>query len=296
MSCCYKFTKFNIMKKAFLVLAAAGLTLASCSREDGPDDTPFSSEILTDKQAETLVTRENTDFMAGTTSAIDVRTVNATVGTTGTISITGSLIDLLSGAKINRTVNGTTTTTVIDYGAGISALGVKKSGKITVVANGDLSSGNYSSNITYEAYGVDGNILSGNASFVASMNNGAPFIATSRNTTLNLADGSGQVKTTADYKLAMTSGFDTKINILDDVWTQTGTANYSGPGGDYSVNSVGGLNFNVFSGNIVSGTKQFVVNGKTYTLEYGNGTNDNKVIFTKPDGTVLNLTLQISKK
>lgn len=242
------------------------------------------------------MTRENTDFMAGTTSAIDVRTVNATVGTTGTISITGSLIDLLSGAKINRTVNGTTTTTVIDYGAGISALGVKKSGKITVVANGDLSSGNYSSNITYEAYGVDGNILSGNASFVASMNNGAPFIATSRNTTLNLADGSGQVKTTADYKLAMTSGFDTKINILDDVWTQTGTANYSGPGGDYSVNSVGGLNFNVFSGNIVSGTKQFVVNGKTYTLEYGNGTNDNKVIFTKPDGTVLNLTLQISKK
>lgn len=284
------------MKKTILLLAAAGFTLASCSREDAPDETPFGSEILTDKQAETLVTQENTDFMAGTTSAIDVRAVNSTVGATGTISITGALIDILSGAKINRTVNGSTTTTVIDYGAGISALGVKKSGKITIVANGDLASGTYTSNINYEAFSVDGNILSGSASFAASINNGAPYIATGRDTTLTLADGSGQLKTNADYKLAMTGGYDTKINILDDVWTQSGSASYSSPSGVYSVKTLGGLNFNVFSGNVVSGTKQFIVNGNIYTLDYGAGTRDNKVTFTKPDGTVLNLTLSTYKK
>lgn len=284
------------MKKTFLLLAAAGLTLASCSREDALDNTPFNSGVLTDTQAETLVTQENTDFMAGTTSAIDIRTVNSTVGTTGSISITGALIDILSGAKINRTVNGSTTTTVIDYGAGISALGVKKTGKITVVATGDLASGTYACNIIYEAYGVDGNLLSGSASFTASLNNGAPYIATNRNTTLNLADGTGQVKTNADYKMAMTDGYDTKLNIFDDAWTQNGEAKYSGPSGDYSVKTLNGLNFNVFTGQVVSGTKQFVVNGNIYTLDYGAGTKDNKVTFTKPDGTVLNLTLKTTKK
>lgn len=284
------------MRKSVLIFAAAGLVLTSCSREDGPEDNAFNSAMLTNKQAETLVTQEHTDFMAGTTSAIDVRAVNSTVGATGTISITGALIDILSGAKINRAVNGSTTTTVIDYGAGISALGVKKSGKITIVANGDLASGTYTSNVNYEAYGVDGNILSGSASFAASMNNGAPYIATNRNTTLTLADGSGQVKTASDYKLAMTAGYDTKLNLLDDVWTQTGQATYDGPNGNYSVNTTGGLNFNVFTGQIVSGTKQFVVNGKTYTLNYGSGAKDNIVTFTKPDGTVLTLTLQITKK
>jgi hypothetical protein len=180
---------------------------------------------------------------------------------------------------------------VFDYGAGCTdVLGIERAGKFTIALQ-KLWEPGATSSITYANYKENSVLTDGTFSFT---NTSTPlgFGFTLSATNLKRVETTGAQSTLqSSLSFRQTQGAVTFLNWNDDVYQITGTTQYTLPD-----NSSGSLTITapLSKANncawISQGTGTVVLNGETFSIDYGNGTCDNQATVTI-DGESFTITL-----
>ncbi|MGI9549684.1 MAG: hypothetical protein ACR2MT_00680 [Aurantibacter sp.] len=150
--------------------------------------------------------------------------------------------------------------------------------------------------ITYEDFKVNGYVLNGTKTFdvVDSNANGNTEVSLVVDITVETDDRTITKK--GSRLVEQTEGGQTDTND-DDVFTMTGSSNYSDTlGNSFTVEIVSPLIKSANCKYITEGIKHYTANGALSVLDYGDGSCDSVAILTKPDGSEVEIELKYRGK
>ncbi len=283
----------NVLKAASTIAIALVLLVSSCKKDtellNASDTQNLNSESISDSYSDEANDMSNI-AIGGVT---DVQYGNArTEG--DPVTNLGDLDDRLKCATvtITRSPNSTTTnpigSIVIDFGTGCTdARGVVRKGKITINYTGRRFAPNSTIVTTFQDYFRNGVKVEGTHTLtnVASTNLSYPrFNVVIAGGKLTFPDGR-----TITREHNFTREWQRATNPAQDKWVILAGSSASGTnkgGKTYSMNVTKDLVYSracqisnkVFIA--VSGTKVFVADSRTYTVDYGNGDCDNDITVT----------------
>lgn len=173
-------------------------------------------------------------------------------------------------------------TMTIDFGSGcVSPDGVTRNGKLTVSLSGQIKTPGSILSVSFENYYVNGFKVEGTYSIKNNTsNNVLSFITQTVGGKVTYPDGATYYTHTGTHTFTQTSGSGTPT-FADDSWSVTGNGNTSNSKGDIlTVTIKTPLVKNVTCEHISAGSEDFTYNNLSGTLDFGNGTCDDKAILT----------------
>ncbi|HWJ28356.1 MAG TPA: hypothetical protein VNS32_17555 [Flavisolibacter sp.] len=192
---------------------------------------------------------------------------------------------LQSCATVTLSPADTTTfpkTMTIDFGSGcVSPDGVTRKGKLIVSLSGMIRNIGSILSVAFENYYVNGFKVEGTYSIKNNTsNNVLSFITQTVGGKVTYPDGTTYVTHTGTHTYTQTSGSATP-SFADDSWSVTGSGNTANSKGDIlTVIIKTALLKNVICQHITSGAEEFTYNNLKGTLDFGNGTCDDKATLT----------------
>jgi hypothetical protein len=178
-------------------------------------------------------------------------------------------------------------TITIDYGTGCTKASVTFKGKIIAQQTNKMTVAGAVRTITYENFFVEDVQVGGTKTVTNTGLNaaGQPTFTRTGNETLTFPDGSTATRS-INHTRTMTQGFGTPARA-DDVWTininDSGTNRKGNP---YTVTSTTPLSRKVVCPWMSAGVLTFINEGKTRTLDFGDGTCNRDAVLTLADGSV----------
>ena len=268
--------KIKTMKRTNLIFAASLLVFAtsfSACQKDATTD-PTVDTTQDDDQATTLF--DNVQNEADEVVATNVQMKSSGAPTADYATLTGSgsrtFTTTFSGDTIIRTI------TYVDFINGNAQNGHVKNGVIVVKVLGGLLQAQFLKIITSQNFSIDGNLIEGKR--VVTKTGDYTYSVVLTGGKITFTDGTtythefNRIRTWAD-------GYDTPLNIWDDVYTIEGIATGINRKGNAYTNTI--TNALVIKNDcrwIVEGTLEMVSNGKTAVLDYGKGECDNIATIT----------------
>jgi hypothetical protein len=248
--------------------------LNSCTKEaDNANDTALGA-VVTAADDEIV----NISFDEATSDSDEAEVVD--------FSKKGNSVKFQDCATVTKTKDGDSKTLVIDYGTEgcTSPRGHIRKGKVIINLTGTRLTTGFVKTIEFENFYLDGNLIEGKRTLTTTLNG------------LNLAqhvvvDG-GRVTLTdgvvitfdEDKTRTLVEGLITPLVATDDVWEVTGTAsgmNYNQV--EYSMLITKPIRRSAACKYAVSGTKVITTANHTATLDFGDGSCDNKATVTVGD-------------
>ena len=178
-------------------------------------------------------------------------------------------------------------TITIDYGNGCTQPGgITFKGKIIVKQSAKMTTAGATRQITYENFYVENVKIEGSRTVTnAGLNAaGQPVFTKTGTETLTFPDGDTATRT-INHVRTMTEGYNTNIRA-DNVWQVTGTDTGVNRNGDaFTVTIKTALTKKFTCPWLISGVIELTVNGKTRSLDFGDGTCEREATLTLADGT-----------
>lgn len=178
-------------------------------------------------------------------------------------------------------------TITIDFGTGCTQpSGITFKGKIIVNQSAKMTTVGATRQITYENFYVEGVQVGGSRTVTNMGLNAAnqPFFTKTGTETLTFPNGDTATRT-INHVRTMTEGYSTTPRA-DNVWQVTGTDSGINRNGDaYTVTIQTALTKKFTCPWLVSGVIELTVNGKTRSLDFGDGTCEREATLTLADGT-----------
>lgn len=179
-------------------------------------------------------------------------------------------------------------TITIDFGSGCTKPdGRTLKGKIVVQQSNAMNVQGATRTVTYDNFFIENVQLTGTRTLSNTGLNaaGQPVFKKTGNETLTFPNGT-QATRNIDHTRTLVEGFGTAAR-LDDVWSVTGTDTGTNRQGDpYTVTITTPLVKSALCPWVSTGVIEFSVNGKTRSLDFGNGDCDREATLTLADGTV----------
>lgn len=180
-------------------------------------------------------------------------------------------------------VNNTRTIT-LDFGEACeSERGKVRSGKIIIVKKREI--GGFSKSISFDNFSIDGKEIEGSksSSIVRENENGNKVRSYTSTITMTLVSGD-KVSLSQNKNREMIAGSNT-IRKEDNVFSITGTSSFVNKEGLEIFTTITDALIRNFSCKyIVKGVKEITKDGKTFSLDFGNGDCDNLAIVTDANG------------
>ncbi len=179
---------------------------------------------------------------------------------------------------------------ILDYGEGCGRFVVLAG---VIIKEYTREEGSYSRKVTFENFSINGNVFEGEKSFskVRENANGNPQVTIVSDLTITLESGEVVMNKGEKVKEVIEGG-DTRTR-RDDVVSISGYWEHTKDGETRSVEITDNLIRNHACRYIESGVVEVTRrNGDMYSVDFGDGTCDNKAVVTKPDGTTEEITLR----
>lgn len=275
------------LKKIFALLALPSVFFfASCEKEAEPDpefDTTF--KMTEDQAISESINDDATTVFFETSVNAGLYRVNGTAETT----------NILSCATVTVTPQNTFPKTItVDFGAGgcVSNDGISRKGKINITLSNYLHNPGTTAVMTFENYYTAGFKVEGTITWTnTSTQNGISW-------TRQITNGrvteplSGYYWTHEGTKnVTQTAGANTPLNLLDDVYSVTGTHTVTNPAGKTrTVTITEALEKKTTCHNVSKGKMKIQATTHFAILDYGDGTCDNIATITidgNPPRTIL---------
>lgn len=177
-------------------------------------------------------------------------------------------------------------TITIDYGTGCTKAGVTFKGKIIVQQSAAMTQAGATRTITYDQFFVESVQVSGNkiVTYTGLNASGQPVFTRTGNETLTFPDGTKSTRALSHTR-TMTQGYGTPARA-DNVWTITiNDTGKNRQGNDYTVTSTTPLSRRDVCPWMSAGVLTFVNNGKTRSIDFGDGSCNREAVVTLADGT-----------
>ncbi|CAL2090997.1 hypothetical protein [Tenacibaculum sp. 190524A05c] len=269
------------------ILTVIGMVvLASCSNNDGMD--AVETDLSTD-DVEAVVLADDI------TSDID----NILEDDDTDFNLLGKGIDQSKSSVsdcVVRTVeenpNENTVTITLDFGDGcVGKRGREFKGKIIIVY--ERTDTGYSKSVTFEEFSVDGNQLEGSKSVVKVKENANGNKEATHTVDLTLTLSTGEVVTLEGTRTREKIEGDDTFLRGDDVYLISGNWKFVNKNGvEFTGNIIEKLRREYACKYIVSGITEISKNGNVYTLDFGDGSCDNKATLTNADGESREISLR----
>ena len=262
------------------------LIFASCSNNDGLDDA--ETDLSTD-DVEAVVLADDI------TSDID----NILEDDDNDFNLLGKGVDQSKSSIADcvvRTVeenpNENTITITLDFGDGcVGKRGREFKGKIIIVY--ERTDTGYSKSVTFESFSIDGNVLEGSKSVVKVKENENGNKEATHTVDLTLTLSTGEVVSLEGTRTREKIEGDDTILRGDDVYLISGNWKFVNKNGvEFSGTIIEKLRREYACKYIVSGVTEISKNGNVYTLDFGDGSCDNKATLTNADGESIEISLR----
>ncbi len=269
------------------ILTIIGMVvLASCSNNDGMD--AVETDLNTD-DVEAVVLADDI------TSDID----NILEDDDNDFNLLGRGVDASKSSVADcvvRTVeqnpNDNTITITLDFGEGcIGKRGREFKGKIVIVY--EKTDTGYSKSVTFEDFSIDGNQLEGSKSVVKIKENENGNKEATHTVDLTMTLSTGEVVSLEGTRIREKIEGDDTFLRGDDVYLISGNWKFVNKNGvEFIGNIIEKLRREYACKYIVSGVTEISKNGNVYTLDFGDGSCDNKATLTNADGESREISLR----
>jgi len=255
------------MKTKLLILASVLLiSFYSCKKDSNDSEIETTFELSENEAVGDYVTDDaNSVFFE----------VSTTAGLMGRSTQQIQTLNILTCAAVSVSPNAFPKTIVIDFGTGCTSNGITRSGKINIVLSDTVRKSGSTAVMTFVNYIVQGYKIEGTLTWTNTstqslfgwqrkMENGK---ITGPNAYYWLHNGTKNVTQTA--------GSSTPFNLLDDVFSVTGTHTVTNASGSSrSATILAALEIKTTCGNVTQGTVKFEGPNHFATLNYGDGSCD----------------------
>lgn len=264
--------------KNLMYVLGLGLVIVSCSK----NEENFVPE-LTKEEVKNIVKADqvvNDIFGLAQNNSLLTRTSSRNSNTTNMSCFTSTVIDISEGSKIK-----------LDFGSGCDFFGKTYKGKLEIVY--EIIDGGYKKSLAFSGFSIDGVDVEGSANFTILLRNNAGnfHVTTDANLFIKLEDGT-RISREGNLNLEKVEGSDTPITLQDDIYKITGS--WKSIGKDGFIRTVmieDGLVTKFGCEFITKGIMKIVKGTNEYSLDFGDGTCDNKVSFTDGNGTTTELSI-----
>ena len=259
------------MKKiSILMLASVAMLFASCQKDDETTD-PMVTTIQEDDLA--------TNYYDDVDNEADEITIDQPAR-----AMASSAMDITTdvGRTVVTVVNAdnsiTKTITFTNWTNPKGNPNIVKNGKIIIKVVGHPTGDIFVRTITFENFTINGNLIEGTK--VLTKTAQYQFTAVCENGKVTFTDGKTYTRNFSRTR-TWVAGFDTPYYVWDDVFEVTGNSyGINRNGNAYTHTIMNPLRIERACRFIVSGTTEVLVNDKTITFDYGDGTCDNLATIT----------------
>jgi len=174
-------------------------------------------------------------------------------------------------------------TLVVDFGSGCTSDdGITRKGKITYILSGKVLMPGTTISATFQNYSVFGYQLEGTYAVTNTSTQSAVSFTTKTTGGKITFPNAVYYNYSGDKTITMTAGMSTPSDLTDDVYSITGSNNFSSSTGNtLTVSITTALSKSYICHNVGSGVISFTYNNKINgTLDFGNGTCDNQATIT----------------
>ena len=255
------------MKTKILVLGMAlSLLTIGCNKDDNNTVTPTAPLSASEVKDNEEMDRVSDDVAYIAESESDENTPGRlTAGNNGFLGACGS--------NINTTQSGDTWTRTIDFGTTNCTLfnGNTVRGKIIITFTTDFTASTRTINYSFENFYHNDRHIQGNRTVIKTIVNNHPIANISLDLTVTTTSG-GVYHRTGQRVREFTAGYDTPFNLLDNVFSITGSWTTTFPNGTVQSAVVTSPVIVKWScPHIVQGTITITRNNNVAVLDYGNG-------------------------
>jgi hypothetical protein len=269
------------------LLAIIGMVVfASCSENDGIETT--ETDLTTD-DVEAVVLAD--DITADIDNVLEDDDNDFNLLGKGIDQSKSSVADcVVRSVEVNPNEN--TVTITLDFGDGcVGRRGREFAGKIIIVY--EKTDTGYSKSVTFEGFSIDGNQLEGSKSIVKVKENGNGNKEATHTVDLSLTLSTGEVVTLVGTRVREKIEGDDTLLRGDDVYSISGNWKFVNKNGvEFTGTIIENLRREYACKYIVSGVTEISKNGNVYTLDFGDGSCDNKATLTNAAGESMEISLR----
>ena len=254
------------LKMSAVIFFAAMLTLTSCKKDKTENEVETSFELTTDGAISDNLMEDVSDVKD---EALIDKDLMGTFGPTGTAGTN----NLLSCATVTVTpATGFPKTIVIDFGLGCLSNGVFRKGKIQIVLSDSLRRTGSTAVTTFDNYYVNQYKVEGTITWTnTSTANARGWRREVVNGKITAPDGRYWLHN-GIKNILQTAGYSTPRNLLDDVFSITGSGSVTNAAGRTRTSAIiNALQKKVICENIDRGTIRFEGPNHFAVLDFGNG-------------------------
>ncbi len=269
------------------LLAIIGMVvLASCSESEGVDTT--ETDLTTD-DVEAVVLAD--DITADIDNVLEDDDSDFNLLGKGVDQSKSSVADCVV-RTVEENPNENTVTITLDFGEGcVGKRGREFSGKIIIVY--EKTDTGYSKSVTFEEFSIDGNQLGGAKSIVKVKENGNGNKEANHTVDLSLTLSTGEIVTLEGTRTREKIEGDDTFLRGDDVYSISGSWKFVNKDGiEFMGTITENLRREYACKYIVSGITEISKNGEVYTLDFGDGSCDNKATLTNANGESMEISLR----
>jgi len=266
----FNLTLTAMKRISILMLASVAMLFASCQKDDETTD-PMVTTIQEDDLA--------TNYYDDVDSEADELTIDQPAR-----AMASSAMDITTdvGRTVVTVVNAdnsiTKTITFTNWTNPHGNPNIVKNGIIIINVVGRPSEDTFVRTITFDDFTINGNLIEGTK--VITKTGLYQFTVTCENGKITFTDGKTYTRNFTRTR-TWVAGFDTPYYVWDDVFEVTGNSyGINRNGNAYTHTIMNPLRIERACRFIVSGTTEVLVNDKTITFDYGDGTCDNLATIT----------------
>ncbi len=269
------------------LLAIIGMVVfASCSESEGVYTTETD---LTTEDVEAVVLAD--DITADIDNVLEDDDNDFNLLGKGVDQSKSSVADCVV-RTVEENPNENTVTITLDFGEGcVGKRGREFAGKIIIVY--EKTDTGYSKSVSFEEFSIDGNQLEGSKSIVKVKENGNGNKEATHTVDLSLTLSTGEIVTLEGTRTREKIEGDDTFLRGDDVYSISGSWKFVNKDGiEFTGTIIENLRREYACKYIVSGITEISKNGEVYTLDFGDGSCDNKATLTNANGESMEISLR----
>lgn len=269
------------LKKICFFVTIGALVLTSCSK----DEVKATPPKLTSQEVKNIVLTN--DFAEDINRVLDKDSKVFSLGARMATNSDSTSVSCFLRKTLN--IDSSNKAVTLNFGSGCTTFGKKFAGKMTI--NYTSIEGGYNRTVSFDGFSINGNKIGGSAfvehSFGSS--NKKPYSKFVGDLKITLSSGK-VISRKGAWKREQVKGASTILNLLDDEYVTTGSwESVSLDGFSQSIKVTVPLkrkSIFVCAGVVIEGVIEMNRAGQKYKLDFGDGTCDEKMKITHPDGNV----------
>jgi hypothetical protein len=285
----------TLLKTSLLIFISTAVMITACKKDNSSNPSSKNDDSTAANLSASSATADNAYddvFSIALQTGSDNNIVYGSSSSLGQVGVNGNqggTTTMGDGDTIKYTVTPAgdvfPKTIVVDFGTGVTGpYGIIRKGKITYVFSGRLATPGTTVSATFTDYYINGYKLEGtySATNTSTINGNSitfSFTTSVSNGKITYPDGTTWYTYSGSKKVVQTDGTSTLLDASDDVYSVTGSNTIASSSGNTLKDSITtALVKKVSCRYVSSGIISFTFNDVSGTLDYGDGTCDNKAV------------------